>query len=85
MQGASNAALYTTTYSIFSMQYGGSDFMKVNSLFKGTIGKIEKIRDFIYRFYLGGGLLLGLCFGTLLYIFGGYFLPFVVYSSIMIL
>jgi hypothetical protein len=43
LQGSSNAALYTTTYSIFSMQYGGSDFMKVNSLFKGTIGKLQQI------------------------------------------
>ena len=39
MQGSSNAALYTTTYSIFSLQYEGGDFMKVNSMFKGTIGK----------------------------------------------
>lgn len=70
LQGSSNAALYTTTYSIFSLQYEGKDFMMINSLFKGTIG---------------GGLLLGLCIGTVLYIIGGYFLPFVVYSSVMLL
>lgn len=70
LQGSSNAALYTTTYSIFSTQYEGKDFMMVNSLFKGTIG---------------GGLLLGLCIGTVLYIIGGYFLPFVVYSAVMLL
>ena len=40
MQGSSNAALYTTTYSIFSLQYEGGDFMKVNSIFKGTIGRL---------------------------------------------
>ena len=39
LQGSSNAALYTTTYSIFSGEYEGTDFMKVNSIFKGTIGK----------------------------------------------
>ena len=61
LQGASNAVLYTITYSIFSAQYEGKDFMKANSIFKGTIG---------------GGLLLGLLVGTVLYIIGGYFLPF---------
>ena len=70
LQGSSNAALYTTTYSIFSTQYEGKDFMMINSLFKGTIG---------------GGLLIGLCIGTVLYIIGGYFLPFVVYSAVMLL
>eukprot|EP00344_Euplotes_crassus_P005699 CAMPEP_0196995348 /NCGR_PEP_ID=MMETSP1380-20130617/1481_1 /TAXON_ID=5936 /ORGANISM="Euplotes crassus, Strain CT5" /LENGTH=246 /DNA_ID=CAMNT_0042411001 /DNA_START=9 /DNA_END=746 /DNA_ORIENTATION=+ len=70
LQGSSNAALYTTTYSIFSTQYEGGDFMKINSVFKGTIG---------------GGLLIGLLVGTVLYIIGGYFLPFLVYSVIMLL
>lgn len=69
LQGSSNAAIYTTTYSIFSSEYDGKDFMKVNSIFKGTIG---------------GGLLLGLLIGTILYIVGGYFLPFLVYSIIML-
>jgi hypothetical protein len=39
LQGSSNAALYTTSYSIFSSHYDAGDFMKVNSVFKGTIGK----------------------------------------------
>lgn len=34
---------------------------------------------------LGGGLLIGLLLGTVLYIIGGYFLPFLVYSVIMLL
>lgn len=70
LQGSSNAALYTTSYSIFSGHYEGGDFMKVNSMFKGTIGV---------------GLLIGLLVGTLLYIAGGYFLPFLVYSGVMLL
>lgn len=70
MQGSANAALYTTSYSIFSSHYDAGEFMKVNSIFKGTIGV---------------GLLLGLLFGTLLYVMGGYFLPFLVYSTIMLL
>jgi MFS family permease len=69
LQGSSNAAIYTTTYSIFSAEYEGKDFMKANSIFKGTIG---------------GGLLLGLLIGTVLYIIGGYFLPFLVYSIVML-
>jgi len=47
LQGSSNAALYTTTYSIFSHQFEGGDFIKINSIFKGTIGK--KSRQ-IFRF-----------------------------------
>jgi hypothetical protein len=39
LQGSANAAIYTTTYSIFSAEYEGKDFMKANSIFKGTIGK----------------------------------------------
>jgi len=39
LQGSSNAAIYTTIYSIFSTQYEGDDFTKINSIFKGTIGK----------------------------------------------
>jgi len=39
LQGSTNAAIYTITYSIFSINYEGGDFMKVNSVFKGTIGK----------------------------------------------
>mmetsp|Transcript_1262 Transcript_1262/g.1409 ORF Transcript_1262/g.1409 Transcript_1262/m.1409 type:complete len:393 (-) Transcript_1262:53-1231(-) len=69
IQGSANAALYTTTYSIFSINFEGGDFMKINSIFKGTIG---------------GGLLLGLLVGTVLYIIGGYFLPFLVYSILML-
>ena len=34
---------------------------------------------------VGGGLLLGLLIGTVLYIIGGYFLPFLLYSIIMLL
>lgn len=41
LQGSSNAALYTTSYSIFSSEYEGGDFAKVNSIFKGTIGKLS--------------------------------------------
>lgn len=64
--------------------------MKVNSVFKGTIGKcfpkFLKLQDRIKLTYrLGGGLLLGLLIGTILYIIGGYFLPFVVYSSVMLM
>lgn len=35
--------------------------------------------------YIGIGLLLGLLIGTILYIIGGYFLPFLVYGSVMLL
>eukprot|EP00345_Euplotes_harpa_P000049 CAMPEP_0168317924 /NCGR_PEP_ID=MMETSP0213-20121227/171_1 /TAXON_ID=151035 /ORGANISM="Euplotes harpa, Strain FSP1.4" /LENGTH=245 /DNA_ID=CAMNT_0008318889 /DNA_START=14 /DNA_END=751 /DNA_ORIENTATION=+ len=69
LQGSANAALYTTSYSIFSMKFDGNEFMKINSIFKGTIGI---------------GLLLGLLIGTILYIIGGYFLPFVVFSTFML-
>ena len=40
LQGSSNAAIYTISYSIFSQEYQGGDFMKMNSIFKGTIGKL---------------------------------------------
>lgn len=66
--------------------------MKVNSVFKGTIGKlvvrnkitISDTNSLIVR-CIGIGLLLGLLIGTVLYIIGGYFLPFLVYSAVMLL
>lgn len=69
LQGSSNAVLYTITYSIFSNEYDGKDFTKVNSIFKGTIG---------------GGMLIGLVIGTLLYMVGGYMLPYCVYAFFML-
>jgi MFS family permease len=65
IQGGSNAAVYTTAYSVFSMEYEGADIMKINSYFKST---------------LGVGLVIGLLFGTLLFMFGGYITPFVVFG-----
>mmetsp|Transcript_11769 Transcript_11769/g.11728 ORF Transcript_11769/g.11728 Transcript_11769/m.11728 type:complete len:94 (-) Transcript_11769:63-344(-) len=57
LQGASNSVVYTTAYSVFSMQYEGHDIMQINSYFKVT---------------LGAGLVIGLLTGTLLYMVGGY-------------
>ena len=69
LQGGSNAAIYTTAYSVFSMMYSGQDVMQVNSYFNLTIGI---------------GLLIGFAIGTLLYMIGGYVLPFVVFSFLFI-
>ncbi|CAI2366123.1 unnamed protein product [Moneuplotes crassus] len=63
LQGASNSVVYTIECSVFSMQYDGNDIMQMNSYFKVT---------------LGDGLVIGLLTGTLLYIIGGYCLPFIV-------
>lgn len=65
-QGGSNAAVYTTAYSVFSSMYEGQDIMKINSYFKST---------------LGIGLVIGLLLGTLLYMIGGYVTPFIVFGS----
>lgn len=65
LQGASNSVVYTTAYSVFSMQYEGHDIMQINSYFKVT---------------LGAGLVIGLLTGTLLYMVGGYCLPFIVFG-----
>lgn len=69
MQGSTNAVINTISYSIFSNEYDGQDFSHVNTVYKGTIGI---------------GLLIGLALGTLLYMLGGYFLPFIVYSVFMV-
>ena len=69
LQGGSNAAIYTTAYSIFSMMYEGNDIIHINSYFKLTIGI---------------GLLIGYILGTLLYMLGGYALPFIIFSMIFI-
>lgn len=39
---------------------------------------------FLIVLNLGVGLLLGLLVGTLLYVIGGYFLPFIVYWALML-
>ena len=69
LQGGANAAIYTTAYSIFSMMYEGHDIMHINSYFKLTIGI---------------GLLIGYIVGTLLYMLGGYPLPFILFSIMFI-
>lgn len=50
---------------MFSLLYKGEELNKVNSFFKTTLGM---------------GNILGLFFGTFLYIYGGYTLPFLVYG-----
>ena len=65
LQGGSNAIVYTTAYSVFAVQYQGHDIMSINSYFKST---------------LGIGIVFGLLIGTLLYMIGGYFLPFIVFG-----
>lgn len=65
IQGAMCAAIFTTSYSIFSLMYKGEQLHTVNSFFKATIGI---------------GNIVGLFFGTFLYMYGGYPLPFIVYG-----
>jgi len=65
IQGGSNAIVYTTAYSVFSFMYQGHDIMQINSYFKST---------------LGIGLVTGLMIGTLLYMVGGYSLPFITFG-----
>ena len=65
LQGGSNAAVYTTTYSVFSMQYEGHDIMLINSIFKSTIG---------------AGMILGLGCGTLILMYFNYAAPFIAFG-----
>lgn len=52
------------------MQYQGHDIMKINSLFKSTLGL---------------GMIIGLALGTVLIMFGSYVTPFVVFGIVFLL
>ncbi len=62
--------MLTLAYSIFSKIYKGDDLNKVNTFFKSTIGI---------------GQILGLLFGTFLFMIGGFALPYFVYGVLNIL
>ena len=62
--------ILTSAYSIFSKIYKGEELNTVNTFFKSTIGV---------------GQILGLIFGTFLYLLGGFQFPFIAYGIVNIL
>ena len=69
IQGFSCAAIFATSYSIFSIIYRGSQLNTVNLFFKSTVGI---------------GNLSGLLAGTFLFMIGGYRLPFIIYGFLFL-